>query len=277
MKKYIKKFICYTLCLFFLFGFASCGGSDTGTQSSDKTPNFSKTISTTINHSLYKYIDIDNYIVDTNKKSDTTIECKERYKLVFNVEFNEAHLKKYIRNKGLEVNVVVKLGDYENDENINYLNSREQEDGGGLDIKSDGAQGQGVYKAQFNLKKNKEDNTTVWENSYFIVGIDTLKNGANVSQPIEISFISDDETIGFLINNQTTYSLTLNPVKGNFNWGENNISEEIGMSAKKNNITIAIPEYCNNITLIFWKDSNKKQKYGEYSPNIDELETIICW
>lgn len=244
MKK-IKQLFCTVTILFSsLLCLTGClGGKD---EPSD--------IKTTVSYKLFEYDPVKNET--GNEVTNRSIKAHERYKLIFDADFSESDLAS-LGNKKLNTTITVKMGDYENEDNKAHLTSKTQIEANGYDFTD---KGNGVWEASLSLKK---DSISIpLENTYFIVGIDSLGNGTDNAdyQPVSISFSSDSRS--FDINGTSKFSLTLVPTKNNYDWNENNLSVNVGAGAIKNNVEITIPKYCNEINVVFWKDETKSQKYG---------------
>lgn len=244
MKK-IKQLFCTVTILFSsLLCLTGClGGKD---EPSD--------IKTTVSYKLFEYDPVKNET--GNEVTNRSIKAHERYKLIFDADFSESDLAS-LGNKKLNTTITVKMGDYENEDNKAHLTSKTQIDANGYDFTD---KGNGVWEASLSLKK---DSISIpLENTYFIVGIDSLGNGTDNAdyQPVSISFSSDSRS--FDINGTSKFSLTLVPTKNNYVWNENKLSVNVGAGAIKNNVEITIPKYCNEINVVFWKDETKSQKYG---------------
>ena len=246
--------ILLSIIIFVAFIFVGCG------EEKNTEP-----INLTLTHNLYEYD------VETKTQGDEitnfSIECFARYKLVFNVEFNESDLKT-LGDKGVECTIKVNMGDYENEENKVHLTSQNMEEGSGPQFNRTGNDGEWVSK--FRLTQNMTDIRL--EKSYFIVGIDSMGNGINNTQfqPVTIEFISDRSMV---INGYNSYRVLLQPNKATYEWNEDNLSTNIGEGAVYSNIIISIPKYCAEIDLIFWKNSEKKEIYDTIQFSADEYLT----
>ena len=211
-------------------------------------------IKTTVSYKLFEYDPINN--ITGNEVTDRSIKAHKRYKLIFDADFSESDWAS-LGNGKLNTKITVKMGDFENEENRAHLTSKTQIDANGYDFTD---KGNGVWEASLSLKKNSA--SIPLENTYFIVGIDSLGNGTNSVdyQPVSISFSSESRS--FDINGTSKFSLTLIPIKNDYVWNENNLSVNVGAGATKNNVEITIPKYCNEINLVYWKDETKSKKYG---------------
>lgn len=252
MRRNIVKKLALAVVVLSVFGFAGCN-KDTGGDDGYVPGIDTNSIDATVTHQLFEY-DVDTETAG-EELSSLAIECYERYKLVFTVEFSGNGLTS-LGDDGLNVTINVAMGDYDNEDNLAHLISQDQETGGGPSFEP---MGNGVYESHVVLRK---DTTTInLERTFFIVGIDSLGNGETSTgyQPVTLSF---EAVRPVYINYSESYRITLLPIKGNYDFSEANLSSDIGAGAQLNNVAIAIPERCAQIDLIFWKDETKQQRYG---------------
>lgn len=191
---------------------------------------------------------LSEYDVETKtegkKKADNIIKCGERYKLSFDFDFS--NIKEVIGNRTVEVTMQVKLGAFENEDNIELLTSSYVQKGVTFEHKSDG-----IWEAVFELsKKNIPDFTK----AYFIIGVDSVKDidSHKQGQAIAVTFSTKDKK--FDINGFTEYQMSFNFEKGTFEF-----TEEANISL--GDINIKVPENCEKITLMIY-DSTKTTLYG---------------
>lgn len=256
MRNKFTKFIAGVLLAVLVFGMTACGSI----EGLDKYYKKNK-IGTTVSHHLYEY-NVNTNVTGKEVK-DLVIKAHERYKLIFDVEFDKNDLDS-LGSSGLNTKITIKMGDYENEDNKNHLTTQTQVDGG-YEFTD---KGKGVWEASLTLKSTSE--TIPLEKTYFIVGIDSLGNGSSLInyQPVSIEFTSASKV--FDINGTSKESLTLIPTKNDYVWSESNLAINIGHGAVKNNVEITIPKSCSEIKVVFWKDDTKYQKYG--TKNLTETE-----
>lgn len=205
-------------------------------------------INVTMQSNLYTY-DRTTATSGTEVLTENNIEVGKRYKLDFNIDFT--NLEEAIGRKTITVTMRVTIGDYDNDENIQHIESIKKETGGGIHFENKGT----YYEASFLLSKDSEPD---YAKSYFIVGVDSINIGAN--QPVEVTFQADDKE--FNINSSTLFYVDLTPIKGSFSFDREDIIEELGDDVEATNILIHIPSSCGEIWIEFYSDSSKTERYG---------------
>ena len=222
-------------CLIFTFTLVGC--------------NEKLTIEASVTNSLYEY-DVDNQKTG-NKVDDLVIEIGKRYKLEFDIKFE--NLEEKLEKKELTVTMSVKLGSYENEDNINLLNSG-YGSSGGLNFQS--VSDSGSWEANFILTSSSQPE---FNNSYFIVGVDSIGlDSEDVMQPVSIKFfVKDKDGYVFNLNSANEYFLTLNTKKGQYQFSESDIKPAI----LGNNYVVKVPAACQKIKVALYLMADNKMTF----------------
>lgn len=228
MKIIVKLSICFMILVYFNM-MCGCGKKDDTFQVTAK--------------SILSEYDVETK-TEGKKKEDTIIKCGERYKLSFDFDFS--NIKEVIGNRTIEVTMKVKLGAFENEDNIALLTSSYVQKGVTFEHKSNG-----IWEAVFELSKKDIPD---FSKAYFIIGVDSVKDidSHKQGQTIAVTFSTKDKK--FDINGFTEYQMSFDFEKGTFEFTE---EENISLG----DINIKVPENCEKITLMIY-DSTKTTLYG---------------
>lgn len=257
-KKIFRILLCGMLCLCCLLT-TGCGDSD---------------IKVNVSCELYDYDSPTNTASD-EALNPRSIECGRRYKLLFKYSFENDTLP----SKAITATLSVTLGKYDTSENKLLQANWKTSDGGdkGSLTMSETKENSGTWEGSIRLDKDSSNDEF---STYFIIGIDSLGDVDNASgsdveeQPITLSFKDSapkDPHTFYIYGFSETFSCGVQPIKGDLDFTyEDNISKNIGESAQINSIVIAKPDVCGEVSVKFYKDETKYEKYGELT--IDETE-----
>ena len=169
MKIIVKLSICFMILVYFNM-MCGCGKKDDTFQVTAK--------------SILSEYDVETK-TEGKKKEDTIIKCGERYKLSFDFDFS--NIKEVIGNRTIEVTMKVKLGAFENEDNIALLTSSYVQKGVTFEHKSNG-----IWEAVFELSKKDIPD---FSKAYFIIGVDSVKDidSHKQGQTIAVTFSTKDK------------------------------------------------------------------------------------
>ena len=215
-------------------------------------------INMNVTHHVYQ-LNTDDMSIVGGEKTGTDknqVKCGLRYKITFDVGIFKDDAKKLPEN-GTDVTVTVKMGDFENDDNIKNITTTKGEAGGGVHLEY---KQRGLYKGSLNLANNSYN--IDFTSTFLIVGVDSLvgTSGGQVNNQVSVSFESTE--YNFFVKNSRSYSLDLIPVKGDYQFNKDNIVDLVGVSYYKHDQNIVFPKGCKTVKVELFDDESMSKTYG---------------